>query len=125
MDIVLNLHDRYLFTPYVYPKEGWPEDNLLRQLISLTILVNIHGVLLYFSLGILNYLFLFDKQIMKSPLFLKVNQTKRNLCFLIDSIILEPNSKRNSSFTTKYSIYEYTNSSIISFRSTWLFKTIR
>lgn len=73
MDIVLNVHDRYFFTPYVYPTEGWPEDNLLRQLISLTILVNAHGVLLYFSLATLSYLFLYDKELMKNPLFLKVN----------------------------------------------------
>jgi len=73
MDIVLDIHDRYLFTPYVYPKEGWPEDDLIRQFISLTVLVNIHAVILYFSLAGLSYLFLFDKQQMNHPLFLKVN----------------------------------------------------
>jgi lathosterol oxidase len=73
MDIVLNTYDQWILTPYVYPKEGWPEDNILRQLISLTILVNIHGVLLYFLLGGLSYFFLFDKKQMEHPLFLKVN----------------------------------------------------
>lgn len=73
MDIVLKLHDQYIFTPYVYPKEGWPEDNILRQLISLTVLVNIHAVILYFCLAGFSYYFIFDKQQMNHALFLKVN----------------------------------------------------
>ncbi|CAF5077223.1 unnamed protein product [Rotaria sp. Silwood1] len=43
MDIVLNIYDHWLLTPYVYPKNGWPENDPIRQLISLTVLVNIHG----------------------------------------------------------------------------------
>ena len=73
MDIVLNIYDQWILTPYVYPKEGWPEDNIFRQLISLTVLINIHAVLLYFLLGGFSYLFLFDKKQMEHPLFLKVN----------------------------------------------------
>ncbi len=76
MDVVLNIHDRYLFTPYVYPEHGWPEDSLLRQLISLTILVNINAVILYFLLASFSYLFLYDKQQMNHPLFLKVNRKR-------------------------------------------------
>ena len=76
MDVVLNIHDRYIFTPYVYPEHGWPEDSLLRQLISLMILVNVHAVIMYFSLAILSYLFFYDKQQMQHPLFLKVNTEK-------------------------------------------------
>jgi lathosterol oxidase len=72
MDIVLNIHDRYLLTPYIYPEQGWPEDNLLRQIISLTVLVNIHAVILYFSLAGFSYLFLYDKRQMNHTLFLKV-----------------------------------------------------
>lgn len=72
MDIVLSTYDRWLFTPYVYPKTGWPEDDPIRQMISLTILVNIHGVLLYFGLGCFSYFFLFDKKQMEHPNFLKV-----------------------------------------------------
>jgi lathosterol oxidase len=74
MDIVLNIHDRYLLTPYIYPKEGWPEDNLSRQLISLTVLVNLHAALLYFTLAGFSYFFLFDKRQMNHQLFLKVNR---------------------------------------------------
>lgn len=77
MDIVLNIHDRYLFTPYIYPEQGWPEDDLLRQLISLTILVNINAVILYFFLASFSYFFLYDKQQMNHPLFLKVNENER------------------------------------------------
>ena len=72
MDIVLNTYDRWLFTPYVYPKENWPEDSLLRQIISLTVLVNMNAVFLYFLLAGFSYWFLFDKRQMKHPLFLKV-----------------------------------------------------
>ncbi len=77
MDIVLNIHDRYIFTPYIYPEQGWPEDDLLRQLISLTILVNINAVILYFFLAGFSYFFLYDKQQMNHPLFLKVNENER------------------------------------------------
>ena len=73
MDVVLDIHDRYLFTPYVYPEHGWPEDSPLRQWISLTILVNIHAVIMYFSLAGFSYLFLYDKEQMKHPFFLQVN----------------------------------------------------
>jgi hypothetical protein len=85
MDIVLNIHDRYIFTPYIYPKEGWPEDDPIRQLISLTLLVNINAVILYFSLAGFSYLFLFDKRQMNHPLFLKVNhinETEKNIYIL-------------------------------------------
>jgi len=80
MDIVLNIYDQWLLTPYVYPKQGWPEDDLIRQIISLTLLINIHAVILYFSLASFSYFFLFDKQQMDHPLFLKVNQ--------IDTVLL-------------------------------------
>ena len=72
MDLVLNIYDQWLLTPYVYPKEGWPEDSLFRQILSLALLINIHGILLYFLLGTFSYLFLFDKKQMEHPLFLKV-----------------------------------------------------
>lgn len=82
MDLVLNIYDQWLFTPYVYPKEGWPEDSLLRQIISLIILVNVHGVLLYLVLGTFSYFFLFDKKQMEHPLFLKVSliDEEHSLC---------------------------------------------
>lgn len=99
MDIVLKLHDDYILTPYVYPKEGWPEDSLLRQLISLTVLVNIHAVILYFCLAGFTYFVLFDKQLMKHQLFLKVNYNDQIINMinqlLLLLLFLESNSTRN------------------------------
>ena len=74
MDIVLNIYDRWLFTPYVYPARGWPEESLLRQVISLTVLINVNAVILYLLLAGLSYMFLFDKRQMAHPLFLKVSR---------------------------------------------------
>lgn len=76
MDIVLNIYDRWLLTPYVYPQHGWPEDSLVRQVISLTVLINTHAVILYFLLAGLSYMFLFDKRLMAHPLFLKVSRVE-------------------------------------------------
>jgi lathosterol oxidase len=72
----LNIYDRWLLTPYVYPTDNWPENDPIRQLISLALLVNIHGVILYFLLAGFSYFFLFDKSQMNHPLFLKVNYPK-------------------------------------------------
>ncbi|CAF1239596.1 unnamed protein product [Rotaria sordida] len=87
MDIVLNIYDHWLLTPYVYPKTGWPENNPIRQLISLTLLVNIHGVLLYFLLASFSFFFLFDKQLMKHSLFLK-NQIQQEIKVTLKNIPL-------------------------------------
>jgi len=84
MDIVLNTCDRWFFTPYVYP-ESWPEDDIIRQLISLTIVVNINAVLLYFSLGYFSYIFLFDKKQMEHPKFLK-NQVRQEIIVSVKNI---------------------------------------
>ncbi|CAF0969669.1 unnamed protein product [Adineta steineri] len=85
MDIVLNTYDQWLLTPYIYPKQGWPEDDLTRQIISLTVLVNVHAVLLYFFLGCFSYFFLFDKKQMEHPLFLK-NQIRQEMKVSVQNI---------------------------------------
>ncbi|CAF0909936.1 unnamed protein product, partial [Adineta steineri] len=85
MDIVLNTYDQWLLTPYIYPKQGWPEDDLTRQIISLTVLVNVHAVLLYFFLGCFSYFFLFDKKQMEHPLFLK-NQIRQEIKVSVQNI---------------------------------------
>jgi len=87
MDIVLNIYDQWLLTPYVYPKQGWPEDDLIRQIISLTLLINIHAVILYFSLASFSYFFLFDKKQMDHPLFLKVNHINETEKIYIDIVV--------------------------------------
>ena len=73
MDLVLNAHDRLFFTRYVYPKDGWAEDDILRQFISLAVLVNFQAVILYFAVAGFSYVFLFNKKQMEHPLFLKVS----------------------------------------------------
>lgn len=123
MDIVLNTCDRWFFTPYVYP-ESWPEDDIIRQLISLTIVVNINAVLLYFSLGYFSYIFLFDKKQMEHPKFLKVCCKRFSLSTSILNI-LESSSSRNHRFSEKYSVYECTNHCHFSGRSSRLFEVIR
>lgn len=71
MDLLLSLSDESFFTPYVYPKH-WPEDNTWRQLLSLNILVDVGGILLYLITSTLSYIFLFDKRLLEHPLILKV-----------------------------------------------------
>ncbi|KAG7274821.1 hypothetical protein CRUP_038794 [Coryphaenoides rupestris] len=46
MDHVLNIADRYVLTPHVYPA-SWPEDGALRQVLSLLLLTNVGAELLY------------------------------------------------------------------------------
>ncbi|KAL0964429.1 hypothetical protein UPYG_G00323720 [Umbra pygmaea] len=70
MDLVLNVADHYVFTPYVYPS-SWPEDSPLRQIISLLVVTNLGVVVLYLGLGWLSYQFIFDRHLMKHTLFLK------------------------------------------------------
>ena len=72
MDLVLGPADQYFFTPYIYP--SWmPENNLLRQFISLNIISDIGAALVYFITASLNYLLVFNKEILTHPLILKVS----------------------------------------------------
>ena len=80
MDIVLHYADDHFFTPYVYP-EWWKPDDSLRQLINLYVITNIGGALLYLSCATASYYLLFDHQLMKHPLFLKVKLTFFNWTF--------------------------------------------
>lgn len=77
MDLVLNFLDQCLFTPYVYPAT-WPENDLLRQFVSLFLVTNIGGVILYFCLASFSFLFVFDRTLMQHPLILE-NQIKREI----------------------------------------------
>jgi len=70
MDIVLNYADQYFFTPYIYPT-NFPEENIIRQLISLNIISDVGGALLYLITATFSYLFLFDKQYLKHPQILE------------------------------------------------------
>lgn len=72
MDIILRVADSAFFTPYVYPT-SWAEDDISRQLISLFLITIVGGYLLYIIPTTLNYMFIFDKNLMKHPQFLQVN----------------------------------------------------
>ncbi|XP_014661384.1 PREDICTED: lathosterol oxidase-like isoform X1 [Priapulus caudatus] len=86
MDIVLRATDDYFFTPYVYP-QSWQRDDIWRQIISLSLIVNIGGYLLYIIPTTLDYLFIFDKSLMKHPQFMK-DQVKLEIFYASKSIPL-------------------------------------
>lgn len=71
MDHVLNIADHYIFTLYVYPT-SWPEDEALRQIVSLWVVTTLGAELLYLSFGALNFYYVFDHKLMKHPQFIKV-----------------------------------------------------
>ena len=71
MDIVLKFYDEHIFTPFVYPV-SWKEDYFIRQLFSLFLIVSTHSILMYLTISGLVYYFVFDKEIMKHPKYLKV-----------------------------------------------------
>lgn len=72
MDLVLDVADYYLLTPYVYPA-SWAEDGALRQIISLLVLTNLGAAVLYLGLGAISYFFIFDHNLKKHPHFLEVS----------------------------------------------------
>ncbi|KAK3585078.1 hypothetical protein CHS0354_004267 [Potamilus streckersoni] len=86
MDIVLNLSDYYVLTPYVYPST-WREDGSLRQILSLLLVTNIGGYLLYFITTTLSYFFIFDRRLMQHPQFLK-NQVWLEIAYTCKSVPL-------------------------------------
>lgn len=71
MDLVLNVADSYVLTPYVYPA-SWPEDGALRQIIGLLVLTNLGAAVLYLGLGAISYFLIFDHKLKKHPHFLEV-----------------------------------------------------
>ncbi|XP_074652707.1 lathosterol oxidase-like [Tubulanus polymorphus] len=86
MDIVLHLCDANILTPYIYPKT-WKEDDPLRQILGLLLIVNVGGYLLYFSVASLSYIFLYDKRLSQHPHYLE-NQVKLEILYTIKSIPL-------------------------------------
>ncbi|ESP01970.1 hypothetical protein LOTGIDRAFT_206094 [Lottia gigantea] len=70
MDLVLNICDQYFFTPYIYPTEFKPDDPY-RQIISLLVIANIGGYLLYLIVASFSYFFIYDRRLTKHPQFLK------------------------------------------------------
>ncbi|XP_060067837.1 lathosterol oxidase-like [Ylistrum balloti] len=86
MDIVLNYADHYVLTPYVYPNT-WQEDDPLRQVISLLLVTNIGGYLLYLSTATISYHFIFDKRLMEHQQFLQ-NQVRLEILYTLKSVPL-------------------------------------
>lgn len=86
MDLVLNAADQYLLTPYVYPA-SWEEDDVVRQLISLFVIVNIGGYVMYLSLATISFYFIFDRRLMKHPQFLK-DQIKLEIAYTCKAVPL-------------------------------------
>lgn len=70
MDVVLSYVDHTLLTPYVYPAT-WPEDDWVRQLISLSGIVILGGYVLYFTFATLSYFLFFDRALMQHKKFLE------------------------------------------------------
>lgn len=70
MDVVLDYADYYFFTPYIYPA-SWPEENVFRQLLSLNIISDAGGALLYLITATFSYLFIFDKRHLEHPQILE------------------------------------------------------
>ncbi|PIK42402.1 hypothetical protein BSL78_20764 [Apostichopus japonicus] len=86
MDVVLDILDDFVFTPYLYPT-SWQTSYWLRQFISLVIIVYVGATVLYFGTASLCYALLFDKRLMEHPRFLK-NQIRREIKWSIMSMPL-------------------------------------
>ncbi|XP_028666161.1 lathosterol oxidase [Erpetoichthys calabaricus] len=84
MDLILNIADYYILTPYVYPST-WPENDAFRQIISLLFITNLAAVMLYLMLGSFSYYFIFDHSLMKHPQFLE-SQVKREIKYALWSV---------------------------------------
>ncbi|CAL8268224.1 unnamed protein product [Merluccius merluccius] len=84
MDLVLNVADHYVLTPYVYPA-SWSEGGALRQILSLLVLTNLGALVLYLGLGAISYYLVFDHTLMKHPHFLE-NQVRREIKYAVTSL---------------------------------------
>lgn len=84
MDLVLDILDQNFFTPYVYPAT-WPENDCYRQFISLFVVTNIGGAIMYFSLATFSFFFVFDRALMKHPLILE-HQIYKEIMVTLKSI---------------------------------------
>ena len=84
MDLILEKLDAYFLTPYVYPSD-WHEDDWKRQLLTLFLLMNVGGWLLYMISASFSFLFIFDRRLMQHPLILE-NQIRREIKVASSSI---------------------------------------
>ncbi len=84
MDLALGILDHHLLTPYVYP-QSWPEDNMLRQLLTLYFITAVGAWVLYFITASIGYLYFFDKRYKLHPNFLP-NQEQLEIVYASSSI---------------------------------------
>ncbi|KAF2151135.1 hypothetical protein K461DRAFT_287033 [Myriangium duriaei CBS 260.36] len=63
----------------------WPRDNAMRQAVSLYLITWLFGLVIYFGVAGLSYIFVFDKSTMKHPKFLK-NQVRLEIKQTMQSI---------------------------------------
>ncbi|XP_076457646.1 lathosterol oxidase-like [Babylonia areolata] len=86
MDLVLNTADDYFFTPYVYGP-NWPQDEPIRQLLSLLVIANVSGYVLYFILATFSFYVIFDHRLLQHPQILP-NQIRREIMCTVKSVPL-------------------------------------
>ncbi|KAL8566527.1 Lathosterol oxidase [Nucella lapillus] len=86
MDLVLKNTDYYFLTPYVYGPD-WPEDEPIRQLLSLLAITNVGGYVLYFILTSLSFYTIFDRRLLQHPQILP-NQIQREIMCTVKSVPL-------------------------------------
>ena len=84
MDLVLDVCDRHLLSPYVYPAT-WSERSSLRQFLTLYVMTAFGGWLLYISFATFSYLVIFDNRLKKHPQFLP-NQIRREIIYSTKSV---------------------------------------
>lgn len=77
MDLVLNVADEHVLSPYLYPA-SWPEDWWPRQVLSLLLIVNVSGYLLYFTLATLSYVLVYDHRLLRHRRILPQQVRMRN-----------------------------------------------
>ena len=83
MNVILEYSDHY-FLDSIYPKQ-WTSNDFYRQMISIFVIEIIGFWFLYIISGTLSYHYLFDKNLMKSKLFLP-DQISREIKLSIRSI---------------------------------------
>ena len=76
MDLLLDVLDPWILTPYVYPDTWLPSDPW-RQALTLLAILNIGGEIMYLSFAGFSYLFIYDHRLLKHPLLLKVSARHR------------------------------------------------
>jgi hypothetical protein len=74
MDVILDIADQYCLDgvysslPYLHTLA---RDNIIRQFISLNVITDIFAYILYFTFASMSYYFLYDKELMNHPKFIK------------------------------------------------------